>query len=207
MVSHAKDWAAAYRTRHTPWELWGATPALEALVAQGHLGRFGLDSAARVAVPGCGRGHDVRLLAKQGLCVTGFDVAPEAVEEGRRLLALNRVDAEILRRDVLGLLPEFAGAFDLVYEYTCFCALPPHLRAAYARTVAGILAPGGYLFALMFPMAAGHAGRSGPPYLVTEQDVMDAFGPELELCDSFAPAAAWSPRQGAERWYVWRRRG
>lgn len=205
MDSQTKDWGRAYRVGRTPWDLWGPTPALEQLIGDGRLDRLGLPDAARAAVPGCGRGHDLRLLAKCGLDVVGFDLAPEAVEEARALIELNGTPGTVLRRDVLGLVPEFRGAFDLVYEYTCFCALPPDLRRSYARTVAEILVPGGVVLSLIFPMQAGHAGTDGPPYLVSETDLQDAFGAVLQLQESFAPHIPESPRAGAERWFVWRK--
>ncbi|MEM7205155.1 MAG: methyltransferase domain-containing protein [Planctomycetota bacterium] len=200
----ALDWDAAWRERRTPWELWGPTPALEALVASGALRDLGLPEGARAAVPGCGRGHDLRVLARQGLEVTGFDIVPEAVAEARHLLALNGDRGTVLCRDVLGLLPEYAGTFELVYDYTCFCALRPHLRPAYAKVVQGLLRPGGWLLALMFPMAETHAGRGRPPYLVTPAVAETVFTP-LVLEDSAVPDVPGDPRAGAQRWYVWRK--
>lgn len=185
--------------------LWGASPALEALAAGGFFARLGLGEGARVAVPGCGRGHDLRLLAKLGFAVTGFDLSARAVAEARQLLLLNRVTAVVLRRDVLGLSPELDAAFDLVFESACYGAQRPHLRFAYARSVARLLQPGGHLLALAFPMAARFAGADGPPYLVREADLQATFGAELQLRESFAAEAPWSPRHGTERWYLWRK--
>lgn len=188
----------------TPGDLRSVTPALEALVARGGLRDLALPSGARLAVPGCGLGHDLRFLAAHGFEVTGFDVAPDVVDEARQLAALNGVDAAVVCRDVLGLQAEFGAAFDLVYECTFMCVLPPHLRQAYAETIAGILAPGGALLALVYPMTPEHAGLGGPPYLVTEAEARSVFCP-LVLERSFATDVYQHPRAGAERWYVWRK--
>jgi len=204
-LESAEDWAAGSRKGLSPWDLWGASPALEALVGGSFFGRLGLPERARVAVPGCGRGHDLRLLGKMGFAVTGFDLSPRAVAEARQLLQLNRVPGRVLRRDVLGLSPEFDGAFDLVFEYTCFCSQPPHLRLSYARSLAGLLAPGGYVLGLMFPMDERFAGADGPPYLVREADLEATFGAELRLRQSFGADVPGSPRAGAERWYLWQK--
>ena len=40
---------------------------------------------ARIAVPGCGRGHDLRAFAARGHRVVGFDLVSEAVAEARAL--------------------------------------------------------------------------------------------------------------------------
>ena len=204
MESSGMDWAEETREGRTPWDLRSVTPALEALAARGGLRDLEPPPRARLAVPGCGRGHDLRFLAAQGFDVTGFDVAPGVVDEARQLVALNGVDAVVLRRDVLGLMGEFEAAFDLVYECTCLCVLPRHLRRAYAETIAGLLAPGGVLLALVFPMTAEHAGCGGPPHLVTESEARTVFRP-LVLERSFPTDVFQHPRAGAERWYVWRK--
>ena len=207
METHTLDWSSAYREGLTPWDLWGATPALEQLLARGVLAALGVPDGARIAVPGCGRGHDVRFLSNCGYRPVGFDLAPEAVREARQLITLNRSGGEVLVRDVLGLLPEFEQSFDLVYEYTCFCALPPHLRSAYARTLAGTLVPGGRLLALAFPMHERFVRDAGPPHLVRESDLKQAFGAALQFEDSFEPAVPGSLRGAAERWFTWRKPG
>jgi SAM-dependent methyltransferase len=200
------DWQQAYDSGSTPWDLRGATPALIALLAQPVLGTAGLRAGARVAVPGCGRGHDLRVWSQHGFDAIGFDVAPRAVHEGNALLALNRVRARVLCRDVFGLLPEFAGAFDLVYDYTCYCAIPPHLRQAYADVVTGTLTSGGLFLHLTFPMRAEVAGREGrPPYLITPADLHASFGQRMALVHELPVAGSVAGRAGAECWFLWRK--
>lgn len=201
------DWDLAYRENRTPWDLRGVTPGLEALVARGFLERLRLRPDARVAVVGCGRGHDVRFLAQCGYAVTGFDIAPSAVAEAAELLRLNGAQATVLCRDVLGLSPEFDRSFDLIYEYACLSVLPPHLRSAYARVSSAILAPGGWLLGLFFPLRAELVGwMAGVPYSLREEDLLEHLGRYLDLFDSFAPHASAPGREAAERWFVWRRR-
>ena len=207
MVSAPIDWHEAWAGGQTPWDLRAPTPPLEALL-RGGATRFGVRPGARVAVPGCGRGHDLRVFVAHECAVTGFDVVPAAVEEARALLALNRVDAEVLCRDVLGLLPEFAAAFDVVYDYTCYCALPVHLREAYGEVVAGLLRPGGVFLHLAFPMRADVAGSPGrPPYLIAPADVRRSFAPHLELLAELPAEDSMGRRAGAETWFAWHQRG
>ena len=205
MDSAAKDWDSLYRTGETGWDLREITPALTALLQNGYLATLALPARPRVAVPGCGRGHDLRAFAEAGCEVTGFDVAPKACDEARALLELNHTPGDVRCRDLFGLLPEFAGSFDLVYEYTCFCAIPVHLRQAYARTIAGLLVPNGVLLALVYPMRADRAGQDGPPYLVTEPDLDAALLGSFTRVASFETVGSVERRAGAERWYVWRR--
>lgn len=204
-----QDWERAYGQEHTPWDLRGVTPPLETLARAGFFGRLELPPNARVAVPGCGRGHDLRVFSGLGYRVTGFDIARTVVEEARVLLELNqaRGNVEVLCRDVLALVPEFEEHFHLAYDYTCLCAIRPHLRRRFAETMAAVLQPGGWYLGLHFPMLESHAGKSGrPPYLLTDEGLHEALDEHFLLVDSFKPEASDLGRVDAERWYVWRKR-
>ncbi len=207
MQSAPLDWQQAYADGTTPWDLRAPTPALATLLAQPVLAEAGLRAAARIAVPGCGRGHDLRVWSQRGFDVTGFDLAPSAVEEASALLALNRARARVLCRDVFGLVPEFEDSFDLVYDYTCYCAIPPHLRSAYAHTLAGILRPRGLLLHLTFPMRAELVGKHGrPPHLITETDLHKSFDAHFELLRDLPAEHSVPQRVAAERWFLWRKK-
>ena len=200
------DWGQAYEEGVTPWDLRGATQPLRVLAAEGLFSRLGLPQTPRVALPGCGRGHDLKVFAELGMEVTGFDVTEAAVTEARRLLSLNRVSADVRCRDVLGLVPEFEGAFDLVYDYTFFCALKPQLRAAYARTLGAILRPEALLLILAFPMMPRRDPLQGPPFRVLETDLVRIFTPGFRLVENFEAKGSPARRAGYERWYLWRSR-
>src|SRR5512144_2380362 len=93
----------------------------------------------RVAVPGCGRGHDARFLARHGYAVTGFDFAPAAVRAARTLARLEGAELTVEQRDVFGLAADYPHAFDGVWEYTCYCAIDPQRRDDYVRAMADII--------------------------------------------------------------------
>jgi SAM-dependent methyltransferase len=196
-VSDPTFWRAHYREGSDGWELGAPNPALVA-----HLARRGLPGpAGRVAVPGCGRGHDARLLAEQGASVWGFDWAPEALAEARRLAAAAGVPVTFEERDVFR-LAEYAGFFDGVWEYTCFCAIDPARRAEYVDVLASILAPGGWLLADFFPL---RDGTGGPPYPVGRDEVRRLLAPRFVLVDEYVPEASAAGREGLE-WMVTARR-
>ena len=64
----------------------------------------------RIAVPGAGRGHDARLLARRGYRVWGFDWAPSAIAEATRLAAADGVDVAFEARDVFTLADHTAAS-------------------------------------------------------------------------------------------------
>jgi SAM-dependent methyltransferase len=81
-VAEPAFWQELYEQGRDGWDLRGPTPVLARL-----LGAREVPPAGRAAVPGCGRGHDARLLARHGHATWGFDFAPAALAEARRLAA------------------------------------------------------------------------------------------------------------------------
>ncbi|HVC64121.1 MAG TPA: methyltransferase domain-containing protein [Candidatus Dormibacteraeota bacterium] len=157
---------------------------------------------ARVAVPGAGRGHDARLLARHGYRVTAFDFALAAVAEARRLAAADGVDVAVEQRDVFTLGEDFAGAFDGVWEYTCFCAIDPARREEYVRVLHTILRPGGLLLACFFPL---REGGDGPPFPVLRADIDRALADRFTVLRAGPPGRSADRRQNLE-WLVEARR-
>lgn len=153
-------WQQRFRDRDTPWDRGATHPQLAAWLDAGTL-----RPGQRVAVPGCGSGHEVAALAQAGIGVIGLDYAPEAVALTRERLQAQGLRADVHEADVLAWQP--AEPLDAVYEQTCLCALHPDHWAAYAAQLQRWLRPGGLLCALfMQALRPGAAeGRiDGPPY-------------------------------------------
>ena len=223
-VSTASFWDGLYAAGQDGWELGGPSPALEAWLETG--GRFEasgitrmsadwgsagaisgppqvkIAEAPRVAVPGSGRGHDARLLARQGYRVAAFDFSEAAVGEARRLAAAEGVDVVVEQRDVFTLAQDHAGAFDGVWEYTCFCAIDPGRRQEYADVLHTILRPGGLLLACFYPL---REGADGPPFPVSRVDIDRALAGRFTILDGRPPARSVERRRGLE-WLVLARR-
>ncbi|HEX7126174.1 MAG TPA: methyltransferase domain-containing protein [Thermodesulfobacteriota bacterium] len=195
-------WEALYASGRDGWDLGGPTPILERVIGEG-----ALPPGARVAVPGCGRGYDARLLADLGYPTWGFDFAPSAVAEARRLAgaafaASGPGPAPLVfeSRDVFTLPGAYDGAFDAVWEYTCFPAIDPARRAEYVEVLRRILAPGGRLLALFFPVE--EAPRSeGPPFASTRGEVRALLERAFRIDAAEDPPDSIPLRRGKE-WLV-----
>jgi methyl halide transferase len=219
-VSTAGFWDGLYAAAQDGWDLGGAAPPLEDWLA---VGRFSSSSSiecggpemapalpqaadtrgrARVAVPGAGRGHDARLLARHGYRVTAFDFADAAVAEARRLAAADGVDVVVEQRDVFTLGRDYAGAFDGVWEYTCFCAIDPARREEYVRVLHTILRPGALLLACFFPL---REGGDGPPFPVSRADIDRALAGRFTVLRAGPPGHSADRRRDLE-WLVEARR-
>ena len=207
-VSGPAFWESRYAAGEDGWELGRPAPALASWLAAG--GRFEAAAgggAARVAVPGCGRGHDARLLARQGYRVAAFDFAAPALAAARDLAREEGVDVVFEERDVFTLAGAHAGAFDAVWEYTCFCAIDPARRAEYVEVVRAILRPGGVLLGCFFPLSSGSepASASGPPFAVAPGEAERMLTPGFTILDTAPPGESVTERRGRE-WLVRARR-
>ncbi len=187
-------WDARYRDGHTPWERGRPPPdLLELLEALG-------GTTLCVLVPGAGHGTDAVAWAAAGHEVTAIDHAPRAVERCRARARAMQRPLRALLADVLDLPADLHGAFDVVWEQTCLCALPPSARRSYACSMAKALKPGGRLYGLFWD----HGRSGGPPYNVSEACVRSAFDDVFDVL-SVRPATPLSDRR-REFFAVLRRR-
>jgi len=188
------DWNRRYEQNDTPWDKGEAHPVLRAEIARGAL-------SGRVLVPGCGTGHDVRELARCGLEVVGIDVAPLALERARaHVPAGNEVYA---LEDLFALPSQWHGAFDGVFEHTCFCAIDPARRSQYVEAVAGALRPGGHFLAVFF-MDPGNDG-DGPPFGCSVGELEKLFSRRFRLLREQKEISTYGEREGRELLRIYER--
>jgi methyl halide transferase len=197
-VSTPRFWDDLYAAGQDGWELGMPAPPLTAWVETG--GRFAADEKrpARVAVPGSGRGHDARLLARAGYDVWGFDFASAAIDQARALARREGVQITYEQRDVFTLGERYPTFFDGVWEYTCFCAIDPARREEYVRVIHGILRPRGLLLGCFYPL---REGTDGPPFPVSVAEIERVLRPHFRILESGPPTVSVERRRGRE-WLV-----
>lgn len=191
-VGEPAFWDGLYDRGGDRWELGRPTPPLEAYL------RRSAPPRGRVAIPGCGRGHDAHLFARLGYEVWGFDFAAQAIQDARTLAQREGLEITFEQRDVFDLGKDYAGFFDGVWEYTSFCAVDPGRRGEYVRLVRGILKPEGWLLACFFPV---REGIGGPPFPATQAEIRRLFEPEFVFLESYVPAESAEGRAVLE-WMV-----
>src|SRR5204863_2802900 len=109
------------------------------------LGELGEVKAKRLLHLQCHFGLDTLILARHGAIVTGLDFSPAAIAEARLLAAKTGLAAEFVCANVYDARGAVAGDFDIAYvTWGTICWLPD--LTAWARTIAALLAPGGYLY-------------------------------------------------------------
>ncbi|NJN14320.1 MAG: SAM-dependent methyltransferase [Planctomycetes bacterium] len=180
-VSNAEYWKRRWNDGETGWDLGGPCPVFRELLDSPRAPPKG-----RVALPGCGAGHDLRLFLEHGYEARGFDFA----------FAPQGLPVDLL--DVFELGTRFPRHFDLIVEYTCYCAIDPARREEYIASLRSALAPGGHLLALLFPVG-GEGDGEGPPYAVREEEITTVLGKGMELLWVETPKSSVEPRLGRER--------
>lgn len=194
-IERPADWNQAYCDDKTPWDLGKPAPALVAWLAT-------KPTPGRVAVIGCGRGHDALALAEAGFDVTGIDFAPAAIASAREAAAARGLTVRFEQADLFALGPEHTNAYDTVFEHTCYCAIPPERRDDYVAAVARMLVPGGQLVAVFFT----HKEPGGPPFATTEAEVRERFARDFAIAVLAPTEASVRSRRGEETFGVLVRR-
>ena len=187
------EWDTHYKDGTPPWDKGAPAPPLTDFVEGGG------EISGRVFVPGCGRGHDARYLAKHGAIVTGFDISPTAITEATALAKEENITGiEFVEGDLFALPKALHGAFDWVVEHTCVSGLPPAFRPAYFDAIHSVLPSGGKVFAIWFIEPDMEPGESGPPFGIAKQEIAELAGDRFETLDEWVPKSVFEGREGAE---------
>jgi 2-polyprenyl-3-methyl-5-hydroxy-6-metoxy-1,4-benzoquinol methylase len=153
------------RTR-IPWDDGHASPALVNwmnVVAPG-LVRCG----GRVAVVGCGLGHDAREVISRGYDVTAFDCSETAIEWARRLDPTNADTYQHV--DLFDAPARWRHRFDLVVEVNTIQSLEPGRHDEAMRAIADLVSSHGHLLVICRG-AEEEASGDGPPWALTERQL------------------------------------
>ncbi len=189
-----RDWEAHYQAGDTPWDHGSAAPPLLEMIERHGVELWG---SGPVLVPGCGSGHDVRAIAGTGVRAIGLDIAETAVAKARAIPCDGPASYE--HGDFLDPAWRMGRSFPALWEHTCFCAISPQQRGAYAESVGELLIEGG-IFAGVFYLDPHHPGEDGegPPFGCSVAELDETFAPWFERIDGWVPQKAYPGREGRE---------
>jgi hypothetical protein len=98
---------------------------------------------------------------------------------------------------------DFTGQdFDLIYERTFLCSLPPARWPAYARRMAELLGMGKILAGIFL---YGEESEP-PPYPLTKAQALELLAEDFDLIRSEPVPDSLPLFKGMERWQEWRRK-
>ncbi|KAI1660552.1 S-adenosyl-L-methionine-dependent methyltransferase [Daldinia decipiens] len=171
------------------WDRMGPSPALiDWIESQPEISQSSTNSRPIALIPGCGKGYDVVMLALHGFDVYGLEISQKAIEIAEVNAAAQfcepssynfgssaasrsttcRGNVKFIQGDFFEagwekvVTEDFQG-FDLIYDYTFLCALPPDLRKDWARRMGELISPTGVLACLEFPLYKDLRAL-GPPW-------------------------------------------
>lgn len=197
-INTPEYWNQRYLNNEDHWDLGHPTPVFKELLKSDYISEPG-----RIAILGCGKGHDAVLFAKNEFLVTAIDFAPLAIKETRKLAKEENVRIELIEANIFELPGKLLQKFDYVLEYVTYCAVEPARRYEYLLNIKHLIKPGGLFIALFFSID----NRSGgPPFAVDIKQVKEILGKKFSLICSETPKSSVGPRQGKEILMIWKKR-
>lgn len=196
------DWNQRYLAGDTPWDKGYAAPPLVEFLQKSQKSLWG---DGEILVPGCGTGHDVRILAALGLKVCGLDLAEEAIQ---RAMMFPKVHEERFEKgDLFDRAWQKGKNFSAIWEHTCFCAIDPKQREIYVKACADLLSPGACLIAVFFLTPFDPSDeKEGPPHPSSVQEIDGLFTKAFERQESWVPKQSYPGREGREWLAIYRRK-
>ena len=193
VASRMNNWEEMYQRGETHWDRGSASPPLAEWVTAN---RDKLNG--RVIVIGCGTGHDVAFLHRQGVDVWGLDIAPTALEKAKAQYPEVPTD-HWLCEDLFNPPSTLRRQFDVVVEHTCLSGIPPELRTNYRDGVLALSKPGGLIAGVWFINPDLEPDHVGPPYPLPVERLDAMFAAAGEVLEDYVPKVAFPGRDGRER--------
>ncbi|KFK37214.1 hypothetical protein AALP_AA4G228700 [Arabis alpina] len=191
------EWEKKWEEGETKWDLGVPTPIISHLIDTGSLPN------GKALVPGCGTGYDVLALACPDRYVVGLDISKTSVERSIKMFSTlpNAKYFSFLCEDFFTW--ESDGDFDLIFDYTFFCAFEPALRPLWAQLMDKLLKPGGELITLMYPI---DDRIGGPAYKVSAYEYQKVLIPlGFEATSIEDNELAVGSRKGKEKIGRWKK--
>lgn len=173
-----------------PWDCHGVPDKLKVYLSQTPPGR--------ALIPGCGSAYEVAAFHAAGWSVTAIDFSPVAVERAKSILG--PLGELVVCGDFFKHAFE-PTPFDVVYERTFLCALPPKLWPDYAARMRQLIRPGGKLVGFFL---YGEESEP-PPYPLTATQAAELFARDFTLTQDELVSDSLPVFAGKERWQEWTR--
>jgi SAM-dependent methyltransferase len=189
-LDDSEFWDNLYEQGESNWDLKSPNPVFKSLLEGGNIIQPG-----SILITGSGKGYDAVAAAKAGYTVTAVDFSQNAVDHTRKLAEVESVNLNVMQENVFNLNNVLNEQFDIVYEYTTFCAINPARREEFASVISALIKPGGKFVSVVFPID-GREG--GPPFSIDPVQFYKLFSRYLKLEFSSRRIESVKPRKGKE---------
>ena len=190
-------WEKSYQSGDMGWDLGKPTPIFDDWI------QFQKDSLS-ICILGAGNGWDAINFAEIGHDVTAVDFAKSAIDNMHTSAQNKGVQINLIHSDIFDLCKLFNHTFDIVLEYTCFCAIDPARRMDYVKMSNKILKPDGKLVALLFPVDKD-INDNGPPFAVDLDSTLSLFSKYFILDTKEIPSLSIERRNGREVFVIFKK--
>ena len=191
-VSDPQFWNERYLENNTKWDLGSSTPILVNYLKI-------KNSIGKVCVLGCGNGHDALEFSKYKNEVYSVDFSTEALKNLKDKSEDKNLKLHLINQDIFALPDLYKNYFDMIYEYTCYCAIDPNRREEYFEMVHTILKKGGLFFGIMIPLDKEMYNEEGPPFGVSINQVLTLISGKFEVVSNNFSEFSIEPRKGREK--------
>jgi len=195
--SSPEYWEHAYQSGDIGWDLGRSTPAFDQWIET-------CREPQSICVLGAGNGWDAVNFAIRGHEVTAVDFSESAVKNMRSAVGKYEVKIDIRHMDIFNLHQKFTNHFDVVLEYTCFCAIDPSHRNDYLKMVYHIMKPQGKLVGLLFPIDKDPS-EGGPPFGVLLKPTIKLISRYFTLITQQITPLSINSRVGREVFIIFRK--
>ncbi len=161
-ITEAKFWTDVYTIENPGWELLQPANALIDMLPRLKLPK------SRILIFGCGTGEDAAYLAENGHLVTAVDISEFAINKAKEKFP-NLKNIEWICEDVFKFAKGKHQVFDIIFEHTFYCAIPPKRRNELVKVWIQLLVPTGHLMGVFFAMDK----RVGPPFGGSEWEIRE----------------------------------
>ena len=184
-------WEAQYQAKNMGWDLGEVSPPIKAYIDNL------TDKNISILIPGCGNTYEASYLLQQGFTnLSVIDIAPTLVEDLKEKFADNKNITVIL-----GDFFEHQGQYDLIFEQTFFCALPPTMRQKYVWKMHRLLLNHGVLAGLLF----NRTFEISPPFGGEKSDYELLFKDAFRFLKLDVATNSVSPRANAELFFEFKK--
>ena len=190
-ISKSHFWDDLYIKNKDKWNLKSVTPAFVDWENENHKNRN-----INVCVPGCGKGSDALYFASLGYNVYAIDFSKYAVNYLRKKSQSLNIDINIIHADFFNIKENYLDRFDLIVEYTFYCAFEPSKRNEYVEICSKILKSKGKFVGIFLPLDA--VTDTNPPFKVSTDEIIKSFSKQFILKQQFYPHNSINKRRNNE---------
>ena len=177
-------WDSRHRSGATSWDIGEVSPPIKSYIHQIK------DKDIAILIPGSGSSYEAEFLSNLGFKnITVLDISPTLVQKLKKRFK-DKPEISVIQGDFF----DFKGSYNLIFEQTFFCAIPPYRRQDYAKKMHELLVPNGQLVGVLFNRTFEDAG---PPFGGAIDEYENLFSQwfkikTLKPCHNSHPARAGS---------------